>query len=160
MVLRPSHPPLWEAAFGCPHGSEAGAFGASSTAVASIMVGLWPANHALQPYKQYPRSEHVFQIFGKWCPDWIWVLKIALSGQARYWVPHSSVFNYPSFMDELSTHQFITHPASGSMSQLCHGLCGGALAYLISIGFYNFLGVTVSGELTAVHRTLVKLRFH
>ena len=38
MVLRPSYPPLLEAAFGCLHSGGAGAFGASSTAVASIIV--------------------------------------------------------------------------------------------------------------------------
>ena len=54
MVLRPSHPPLWEAAFGCLHSSGAGAFGASSTAVASIMVDGRAAKPCIAPIQTIP----------------------------------------------------------------------------------------------------------
>ena len=57
MVLRPSHPPLWEAAFGCLHSSGAGAFGASSTAVASIMVDGRAAKPCIAPLQTIPRPD-------------------------------------------------------------------------------------------------------
>ena len=58
MVLRPSHPPLWEAAFGCLHASEAGAFGASSTGVASIMADGRAAKPCIAHLQTIPIPDH------------------------------------------------------------------------------------------------------
>ena len=69
MVLRPSHPPLWEAAFGCLH-------------CCGIHNGGWEGRktmHRTPTNNTHTRSGHVFQIFGRRCPDWVWVLQMALS---------------------------------------------------------------------------------
>ena len=54
MVLRPSHPPLWEAACGCLQSSGAAAFGASSTAVTSIRVDGRAAKPCIAPLQTIP----------------------------------------------------------------------------------------------------------
>ena len=58
MVLRPSHPPLW-------------------------MPQQWSRKTMHRPptSNTHTRSGHAFQIFGRRCPDWVWVLQMALSKQ-------------------------------------------------------------------------------
>jgi len=63
---------------------------------------------------------------------------------AFYWFPGSDNGSYENFPDTVY-----------KMSQSPMPLDIWCLAYLTSIGFYNYFGVSMSGQLSGVHRTLV-----
>lgn len=61
-----------------------------------------------------------------------------------YWIPGADNGSYENFPDTM--YKIVQSPMP---------LDPFIMAYLISIGFYNFFGVTMAGTLSAVHRTLV-----
>ena len=60
MVLRPSHPPLWEAAFGCLHSSGAGAFGGAQAICNKLAQSTVPKQSGRVPLCWPFRGSHSF----------------------------------------------------------------------------------------------------